>query len=244
MKRLIYSFIITLFFIQNLSAQEYNASKFGCISDGITNNTTAIQYAIDFISAKGGGKLNFYVGRYVTGSLQLKSNVTIELHEGAVLLASPNPNDYTPVKGERAFLIGDSVQHVHLTGKGVIEFQPQAMTSFIEKINKAGILSYAIEQQPASIALIHVEDVKVDSILISKNVNSAIKIIGGERITIENVAIKSAAAQSLGLTVDKARGVALKNIYVDVRNKAFTQTPGTEKVKAEKCITPNGKSIL
>ena len=65
-------------------AQEpiYNASKFGIRSDGVTMNTRSIQFAIDWIAEQGGGTLRFWVGRYLTGSIHLKSNVTIELVEG------------------------------------------------------------------------------------------------------------------------------------------------------------------
>ena len=41
-----------------------------------------------------GGRLVFTVGRYLTGSIHLKSNVTIHLGEGAVLVGSTNPYDY------------------------------------------------------------------------------------------------------------------------------------------------------
>ncbi|MCQ5300121.1 glycoside hydrolase family 28 protein, partial [Blautia wexlerae] len=57
-------------------------------------NTRSIQKAIDFISESGGGRLVFTVGRYLTGSIHLKSNVTIHLGEGAVLVGSTNPYDY------------------------------------------------------------------------------------------------------------------------------------------------------
>ena len=72
----------------------YNASKFGIRSDGVTMNTRSIQFAIDWIAEQGGGTLRFWVGRYLTGSIHMKSNVTIELMEGAILVGSTNPFDY------------------------------------------------------------------------------------------------------------------------------------------------------
>ena len=77
-----------------LSAKDYNASMFGVKSNGITLNTNSIQKGIDYISANGGGTLVFYVGRYLTGTIYLKSNVTIRLEEGAILVGSVNPLDY------------------------------------------------------------------------------------------------------------------------------------------------------
>ena len=57
-------------------------------------NTTSIQKAIDYIHYNGGGRLVFYVGRYLIGSVHLKSNVTIQLEEGAIIVGSTNPFDY------------------------------------------------------------------------------------------------------------------------------------------------------
>jgi len=85
---------ILLFFSVSVSAQDYKASLFGIESNGTTLNTTSIQAAIDYIHSKGGGRLMFYVGRYLTGTIHLKSNVTLQLEEGAILVGSTNPFDY------------------------------------------------------------------------------------------------------------------------------------------------------
>src|SRR5258705_13727997 len=76
------------------SAKDYPASLFGIYSDGVTLNTRSIQFAIDYINQQGGGRLVFDVGRFLTGTIHLKSNVTIHLLEGAVLLGVLNPLDY------------------------------------------------------------------------------------------------------------------------------------------------------
>src|ERR1700750_2642263 len=88
-----------------ISAKDYPASLFGINSDGITLNTRSIQAAIDYISVNGGGRLVFYVGRYLSGSIHLKSNVTLQLEEGAVLIGSLNPFDYDK-KMYTAFIFG------------------------------------------------------------------------------------------------------------------------------------------
>lgn len=244
MKKIIYILVAYILFIGSSFAQEYNASKFGCVSDGITNNTTSIQYAIDFISAKGGGKLNFYVGRYLTGSLELKSNVTIELHEGAVFLASPNLNDYTAIKDKHAVLVADNITNFKLIGKGVIEYQLDASLDQFQKINESGQLSYSQDQLPAALLLVDSKNIQIDGILFSKLANQAIKIEGGENIQLQNLVIKSSATLGAGLAINNGRDIALQNIYVDVKNQPFQKLGNTTIVQAEKCITPNGKSIL
>src|SRR5258708_24261603 len=76
------------------SAKDYPASLFGIYSDGVTLNTRSIQFAIDYINQQGGGRLVFDVGRFLTGTIHLKSNVTIHLMEGALLLVVFTPFDY------------------------------------------------------------------------------------------------------------------------------------------------------
>jgi glycosyl hydrolase family 28/pectate lyase-like protein len=71
-----------------------DASSAGVIGDGVTKNTAAIQKSIDGCAAAGGGVVHFGAGRYLTGTIQLKSNVTLYLDKDAVILGSPDGADY------------------------------------------------------------------------------------------------------------------------------------------------------
>ena len=66
-----------------------NVKDFGAIGDGLTNDTAAIQRAID-----AGGMVCLPPGTYLSGSLFLKSDGGLFLEAGATLLASPNLEDY------------------------------------------------------------------------------------------------------------------------------------------------------
>lgn len=66
----------------------------------IKDNTKAIQDAID--ACKEGGKVVIPKGIYTCGSIWLKSNMTLELQEGAVLSGSTNVDDY-----EQNYLLRD-----------------------------------------------------------------------------------------------------------------------------------------
>ncbi len=123
MKRALLITLFTLLLdLGHASAQEakpiYNASKFGIRSDGVTMNTRSIQFAIDWIAEQGGGTLRFWVGRYLTGSIHLKSNVTIELMEGAVLVGSTNPLDYDRLvaTNDHALIMAEGVENIKLLG--------------------------------------------------------------------------------------------------------------------------------
>ena len=117
---------ITLFFFLllgfQLSAKDYIATEFGVKNDGITLNTCSIQKAIDFIHEHGGGRLVFESGNYVTGSIYLKSNVTLQLDYGATILGSTNPFDYVKDKkiGWMSMIFAVNQENIGITGKGTI----------------------------------------------------------------------------------------------------------------------------
>jgi len=68
-----------------------NAKDFGAIGDGISNDTAALQRAID-----AGGMVYIPAGTYVTGTLYLRSHGGLELDDHAILRASTRPDDYCP----------------------------------------------------------------------------------------------------------------------------------------------------
>ena len=72
----------------------HNVLDYGAVSgEGLC--TKPIQDAIDACFLQGGGEVIVPSGRFLTGGLRLRSNVTLHLMENAVLLGSADPEDYT-----------------------------------------------------------------------------------------------------------------------------------------------------
>ena len=86
-----------------------------------------------------GGRLMFGPGRFLTGSIHLKSGVTIVLGEGAVLLGSLNPFDYEK-QIYTALIFADSQQDVAITGKGIIEGQGRQVAANTIALVHSGII--------------------------------------------------------------------------------------------------------
>ena len=72
----------------------FNVKSYGAVADGRTLDTQAINKAIQAANAAGGGTVLFSPGTYLSGTLDLLSNVTLNFAAGAVLKGSPNVNDY------------------------------------------------------------------------------------------------------------------------------------------------------
>ena len=84
-----------------LSKLTVNASRFGAKGDGFTNDTKAIEDAMDYVSEHGGGTVvlegdsSRYGKRYIATNVLLKSNVEFRIEKGATLWQSENPEDYS-----------------------------------------------------------------------------------------------------------------------------------------------------
>src|ERR1700755_971744 len=90
---------------------------FGAKANGEVKDTKAIQAALDTVHQAGGGTVHFPAGRYLSGLLQLRSNVSIWLDNGAPLLMSPEDTDFMPTITDRdglgyraALLAGEGVE--------------------------------------------------------------------------------------------------------------------------------------
>lgn len=82
----------TICIITRPQPQVFDIAAYGAVGDGETLNTSAIQSAIDACSQ--GGLVTIPEGVFLTGAIYLKSDMTLYLEEGAVLLGSPDTEDY------------------------------------------------------------------------------------------------------------------------------------------------------
>ncbi len=119
----------------DLGARVYNVRDFGAKGDGLTLDTTSLQRAIDTCTGDGGGTVLLPAGRFLVGSVEVKSNVTLRITAGAVLLGSGNGKDYhavdaiplsgdtTLVDGNWALLYAVRARNVTIEGPGTIDGQ-------------------------------------------------------------------------------------------------------------------------
>jgi polygalacturonase len=75
----------------------YNITNFGAVGDNKTLNSEAIQEAINKCAEKGGGTVYVPAGIFITGAIQLKSNINLCLENGAVLKAKTEKQYYKAI---------------------------------------------------------------------------------------------------------------------------------------------------
>ena len=91
--------------------------------------TVRIQTALDDLAASGGGRVTLGPGIHLCGTLTLHAHMDLHLEAGAILKASPNPEDFKQEAfsgsygvGASGFLIrGDDLEHVSISGPGTID---------------------------------------------------------------------------------------------------------------------------
>jgi len=105
----------------------------GAKGNGATLDTKAIQAAIDSCVKNGGGQVFFPPGRYLSGTIHLRSKVTLNLDPGARLIGTTNLGEYSqPIvpaympearwgKWHRGLIVAESAQDIAITGGGVID---------------------------------------------------------------------------------------------------------------------------
>ena len=212
---------LLLSFSFNLQAQDYKASLFGIESNGTTLNTTSIQAAIDYIHAKGGGRLMFYVGRYLTGTIHLKSNVTLHLEEGAILVGSTNPFDYEKIGSWQALIFAHDQVNIAITGKGVIDGQGYRVANNI-------------------LAMVHKGVIKDPQNLIYDRPRESIRpqniyFKGCKNVTIQGIMLKDPGCWNQ--QYDQCKNLLVDGITVD--SKSYWNNDGVDIVDCDSVIVKN-----
>ena len=120
-----------------MDARTYDVTQYGAAGDGKAMDTRGIQKAVDACAADGGGTVTVPAGEYLTGTIRLKSDVTLYLSPGARLVGSPDIRDYAGIGyihnelGEVKPLVwAMDAENVAIEGEGEIFFNGRAFMDY------------------------------------------------------------------------------------------------------------------
>ncbi len=110
--------------------------SFGAAGDGVHEDTAAIQAAVNMLPD--GGRLYFPKGTYLTLPLSLRSHITLEFAEGAVLLGSTDRERYPIIPGTVPDRRSGDIPFAGFEGIEQDAYQSLLQGSFISDVQVVG----------------------------------------------------------------------------------------------------------
>jgi hypothetical protein len=168
----------------------FNVRQYGAVGDGQVDDTAALNKAIEACAAAGTGQVLLPPGRYLTGTLHLKSHVTVFLEAGARLVGTPDLDryhqpavpSYMPEarwgKWHRALILGEGLEDVTIAGQGVIDGNRVFDPTGEEKM-----------RGPHTVLLVGCRGVVVRDVSIVDSANYAVLLQVSDQVEIRNVRI-------------------------------------------------------
>jgi polygalacturonase len=191
----------------------FSVKDYGAAGDGKTLDSVAINKAIDAAAAAGGGTVYFPAGNWLSGSIHLKSNVTLFLEQGSTILATADPLAYDEAEPNQwdkyqdfghshfhnSLIWGEGLENISIVGAGRIYGEGLTRSANKRVGNKA-------------IALKLCRNVIIRDISILMGGHFGILATGVDNLTIDNVKIDT---NRDGMDIDSCRNVRISNCSVN-----------------------------
>ncbi len=193
----------------------FNVKNYGAVGDGLTLDTAAINKAKEACSSAGGGTVYFPAGTYLSGSIELKNNVTLYIDAGATILGAPNNinaydlPDKLPFKAFQDFghshwknslIWGVNLENIAIIGHGTID--GGGMTRGISPPGGGN----------KTIGLKLCRNISITDITIKNAGHFAILTTGCDNLTIDRVKIDT---NRDGINIDCCRNVKISNCTIN-----------------------------
>ncbi|MCL5282877.1 MAG: glycoside hydrolase family 28 protein [Planctomycetes bacterium] len=221
MKRLFLLWVICAGGASTLSGAQvlYDIRDFGAKADGQTLCTPALQAAVDKCAAAGGGTVYLPPGRFLSGTIYLKTGVTLHLDGGCTLLGSTNLNDYPPTVPafrsytdnytDKSLIYGEKLERIAITGRGVLDGQGAAFKG-----------PYKV--RPYMIRFVECRDVAVEGVTIRNSPMWVQHYLACDDVRLSGLTVKSHVnANNDGIDIDSCRRVTITGCNVDSGDDAI-----------------------
>lgn len=191
------------FFDEELASRGINVKWFGAVGDGTTDDTAAIQSAIDAMPT--GATLLFEGGTYLVQAeedvrLKLKSEINIKVAESAIIKVKPNANTH--------YYLFDltGISNVNFSGNGLL------LGDNADHTGTTGEWGHAFEIADS-------KNIKISDLTITEFWGDGIELAGWDfatrpqNIELNNLTIKNCRRQ--GISFCNADGVRVNNVTID-----------------------------
>jgi len=194
---------------QTSGSSLYDVRLYGATGDGAAMDTNAIQLAIGRCARSGGGTVLFPAGIYLSGTLVLENNVSLQIEAGAVLRASRNLADYpahvpalrsyTDNYTDKSLIYAESVENVSILGQGTIDGQ-------------GGAFQGPYKVRPYMMRFVNCRNVAVHGVTIRDSPMWVQHYLACEEVAISGIMVRSRVnVNNDGIDIDSCRGVRISD---------------------------------
>jgi polygalacturonase len=210
--------------------------------DGVTQDTAAIQKALDECGQAGGGVVHFPAGVYLSRPIKLRSETTIKLDADATLLATTNQNDFMKAPGVWfkakssnfiPLISGSDLTDMTFTGGGTIDGSGSAWWGEAEKA-RTRVPGYTLPR-PNLIVLQRCRNVRMEDIVLQNSPKFNFVPDECEDVVVSNVTILNPerSANTDGIDPSDCKNVLITRCHIDtgddnVAIKSGRKVPGRE----------------
>ena len=200
--------------------RSFPVDNYGAAGDGKTLNTEAIQKAVNACSEAGGGVVLFGKGDYVTGTIDLKSGVMLEIAKDSKILGSTNLRDYPDRIAKRrivmdtwmdirhSLIYAEGCERVGIRGPGMIDFRGE-YKNFPGKITVA-----KIPGRPFGMRFIDCKKVVVENVQLRNSASWMQNYLNCEELIIQKVNNANLMnGNNDGLDIDGCRRVIVRDCF-------------------------------
>lgn len=226
----------------------FKVNDFGAVNDGKTINTKAIQNAIDACAKKGGGTVTFAPGKYLTGSLFLKTGVNLNIGKEVEILGSQDIKDYPEIdtrvagiemKWPAALINVLKQEKVSISGTGLINAQGKPFWDMYWKMRKEDYdpkgLRWIVDYDAKRPRTILIESAK-DVILKEVNIQQAgfwtVQVLYSTYITVDQITIRNNVdghgPSTDGIDIDSSSWILVQNCDIDCNDDNFCLKAGRD----------------
>ena len=206
----------------------------GAVGDGKTVSTIALQKAIDATAERGGGTVIVPAGRFVTGSIRLRSNINLHLEPGATIVGVGDVEAFPKwaaqwegIPMHASLITGEGLENVSISGRGTIDGNGPFWWELFrqKKLGKDNS-----DKRPRLIRLIDCRNVLVEGVTLQDSPMWTLNPVACDEVTIRAIIVRNPpdSPNTDGINPDSCRNVHISDCHIDVGDDCITIKSGSE----------------
>ena len=224
-RTLFWSFLFCLTSLSAWAQTIYDVTTFGAVGNGITDDASAIQRAIDRCSQEGGGRVLLPRRHtFLAGPIQFKSNVELYLEATATLKANPDERIYRQSafgenRGEgMLWLWAEHAENISICGKGTIHGNGIAFmgAELSDSYELKPLADQTFDPRPHVLTLTDVKNLTIRDVTIKEGAYWTVHLIGCDEAVIDGINLLNnlKIRNGDGIDIDHSKHVRIANCHI------------------------------